>query len=199
MPTSSNLIKLNNKVVLASASPRRKQLLSLIINEFDICPSGYDESEITIRNPNDYVTKLAYQKAHYVAKNQFDNSVVIGADTCVVLDNEILNKPESKEHAFEMLKKLSGNTHQVFTGLSLIHLSENKIFNSFKKTDVTFRNLTDNEIKEYIKTGSPMDKAGAYGIQDDFGAVFVSKINGCYYNIVGLPLELLYKELKNFN
>jgi septum formation protein len=107
-----------------------------------------------------------------------------------------LHKPKDCNEAFEILKNLSGRTHQVYTGITLINNYSQKIINEYSKTDVTFRELSDDEIYAYIESGSPMDKAGAYGIQDDFGAVFVRHINGCYYNIVGLPIELFYRMLK---
>jgi septum formation protein len=116
----------------------------------------------------------------------------------VVIDDMILNKPSDPEDAFRILKILSGNTHKVYTGLSIVESVSQNWITDFQTTEVTFRELSDEEIWLYIEGGSPMDKAGAYGIQDDFGALFVSHINGCYYNIVGLPVQLLYMMLKRF-
>jgi septum formation protein len=126
------------------------------------------------------------------------DAIVIGADTIVVIDDEILNKPKSENDAKEMLRRLSGRTHTVFTGVSVVRTDVENPITNYKATEVTFRDLTDREIELYVSTGSPMDKAGAYGIQDDIGAVFISHINGCYYNIVGLPLELLYGMMQQF-
>jgi len=198
MSTSPNLINFDKKIILASASPRRQELLKLIVPEFEVCPSDFDESLISLRKPSNYVTELAFQKANFISNNQSVDSIIIGFDTCVVLDGEIMNKPIDKIDAYYMLKKLSNNRHQVFTGISIINKTVNRtneIIKTYKKTDVKFRELFDEEIVAYIDTGSPLDKAGAYGIQDDFGAVFVEEIRGCYYNIVGLPLELLFSKL----
>jgi len=114
----------------------------------------------------------------------------------VVLDGVIINKPKDKKDAEKILKKLSGNTHIVYTGFAIFNSKNNKTIFDYETTEVTFRKLDKQEILDYIETGSPMDKAGAYGIQDDFGAVFIEKIHGCYYNVVGLPLQKLYKRLK---
>ena len=125
------------------------------------------------------------------------DAIVIGSDTTVVLDGQVLNKPIDADDAVSMLRRLSGRTHTVHTGLALFGrgrgLSSRR---ASRATDVTFRDLSDEEIRAYVGTGSPLDKAGAYGIPDDFGAVFVSRVEGCYYTIVGLPLELLYTELR---
>jgi septum formation protein len=190
--------KINLNFVLASKSPRRKQLLKLLGIDFEILPSDIDEN-ISETIPENFALQLAEKKSIDIA-NKNAGKIIIGADTIVVLNNEIINKPENKDNAYEILTKLSGNTHQVITGICIARNLSGKTayLSDFEKTDVTFRNLEKKEIIEYINTGSPMDKAGAYGIQDDFGAVFVSKINGCYYNIVGLPLHLLYLKLLEF-
>ena len=194
-----SLLKIDKKFILASKSPRRKKLLGQIGIKFEIMESNVDEKEHPLDiSPQDYAEQLAFKKAEDVANRINIQAIVLGADTIVVLNNEILNKPEDKQDAFNILKKLSGNTHLVITGIALIDTSTGEQIVTSQKTEVTFRNLTDEEIEAYIETCSPMDKAGAYGIQDDFGAVFISHINGCYYNIVGLPLELLYRELKKF-
>jgi len=191
------LLNINKPFILASKSPRRKKLLEQLGFELTIMPASINENDIDENiPPADYVMELSSRKARKVAANISENSIVLGSDTTVVLDRKIINKPQSKDHAFEMLNMLSGNTHKVFTGITLIDTENNKMISDFSETDVTFRKLEDNEIWAYIDTGSPMDKAGAYGIQDDFGAVFVNHIVGCYYNIVGLPLEKFYVTLK---
>lgn len=193
------LLNLRIPLILASQSPRRKKLLSQLGFDFQIIPSEVDESKFSHSSvPADYVVQLSLQKALDVANRQKENSIVVGADTIVVLDGKIMEKPTDKDDAFRMLKSLSGRTHTVYTGIALIETPSLKSVTAFQQTEVTFRELEDDEINAYIATGSPMDKAGAYGIQDDFGAVFISEIHGCYYNIVGLPLELLYSTLKNF-
>ena len=130
-----------------------------------------------------------------MAKKIVKRGIIITADTIVVLDNQIIGKPKNKKDAERILKKLSGRTHKVYTGFSVFNSVNGKIITEYEKTFVKFRELNKKEIVDYISTGSPMDKAGAYGIQDDFGAVFVEKINGCYYNVVGLPLTKVYKSL----
>ncbi len=191
-----NLIKYYGKFILASASPRRRKLLELLGIDFSVMAADIDEEEHNNgSDPIFYVTNLAELKAKKIAESINFPAIVIGADTIVVLNGEIINKPNDKLDAYRILRKLSGKTHQVFTGIVLIETNSNRKLIDCKETKVTFRHLTDDEINSYIATGSPLDKAGAYGIQDDFGAVFVSHIEGCYYNIVGLPLELLYRKI----
>ncbi len=193
----AKLLKMNKPFILASKSPRRKTLLEQLGFEFSVKPASIDENNIPMDTaPAEYVMELSSRKARKVASLIKEDSVILGSDTIVVLKGKIINKPHSKDHAFEMLSMLSGNTHKVFTGITLIDSGKKNMLTDFAETDVTFRKLDDDEILAYIETGSPMDKAGAYGIQDDFGAVFVSHIVGCYYNIVGLPLERLYVTLK---
>nr|HPI37597.1 Maf family protein [Ignavibacteriaceae bacterium] len=121
--------------------------------------------------------------------------IYITADTIVVYKNKVLNKPVDENDAYKMLSFLSNKTHTVYTGFCIFNSVNNKLINDFEKTDITFRKLGKDEIWDYIKSGSPMDKAGAYGIQDDYGAVFIKKINGCYYNVVGLPLTKVYQSI----
>jgi len=187
-------------LVLGSGSPRRSHLLHQIGLQFSVHPSTIDESTFSVEgvNPSDYVQSLAEAKALDVAMQYPDAVIVLGADTVVVLDDKILGKPLDRNDAYTMLKSLSGRTHTVYTGIALVDSLTLKITKDVARTEVTFRELYDKEITDYIATGSPMDKAGAYGIQDDFGAVFISHIVGCYYNIVGLPLELFYRTLRNF-
>ncbi len=140
------------------------------------------------------VKRLAREKLSK-ARKQVENGIIISADTIVVLETEILGKPRNESEAKKMLKKLSGKTHTVYTGFAVHNSINDKTITDYEKTLVTFRKLGGKEIENYVKTGSPMDKAGAYGIQDDFGAVFVKKINGDYYNVVGLPIAGLYMNL----
>ncbi len=190
-------------IILASGSPRRKLLLRQINFNFTVQISTAKEDYDPTKNPAVIVKELALRKAQQVADkyNQTD-ALIIGADTIVVLENTILEKPATKDEAHEMLTKLSGNTHQVLTGVALIKNvdlgNKQQAFTFVERTDVTFGELDDFEMQEYVQTGSPMDKAGAYGIQDDWGALFVEKINGDYYNVVGFPLHAFYKNMKSF-
>jgi len=176
--------------ILASQSPRRKQLLKLLGLNFKVFHPQIEENHKG-EKPLTYAKKLAEEKAE-AANRKFKNKIIIAADTIVVIDNHILEKPISENDAMRMLKTLSGRTHIVYTAICVINQLNGKKITDYEKTFVTFRKLNPAEIDEYIKTGSCMDKAGAYGIQDDLGAVFVSKVNGCYYNVVGLPLQKLY-------
>jgi septum formation protein len=176
--------------ILASQSPRRKKLLKLLGLNFKIFHPQIEENHKG-EKPLTYAKKLAEEKAE-AANRKFKNKIIIAADTIVVIDNHILEKPISENDAKRMLKTLSGRTHIVYTAICVINQLNGKKITDYEKTFVTFRKLNPAEIDEYIKTGSCMDKAGAYGIQDDLGAVFVSKVNGCYYNVVGLPLQKLY-------
>ncbi|MCS7228632.1 MAG: nucleoside triphosphate pyrophosphatase [Candidatus Kryptonium sp.] len=191
------MLKINKLVVLASASPRRQILLKQIGLNFIVHPSGVDENSIHSLPPEAYVLTLSRKKAIEVAKN-YNDALIISADTIVVLDGEIINKPKDSEDAKNMLRKLSGKTHKVYTGFTILDTKTNKIYSDFEVTDVKFREIDEEEIEEYVATGSPLDKAGAYGIQDDYGAVFVEKINGCFYNVVGFPLTKFYLAMKKF-
>lgn len=186
------------KLILASGSPRRHELLKYIRDDFKIVVGNFDESTVPFTgNFGEYVKALSKGKALEVANAIGEDAIVIGADTIVAFEGAVLGKPKDENHAFEMLKSLSGNTHFVYSGISVIKKSENKIISDFVCTKITFSNLTDSEIWEYIKTGDPLDKAGAYGIQGKAG-VFVEKVEGCYYNVVGLPLNRLKNVLQNF-
>jgi septum formation protein len=194
-----DLLNLDKKIILASKSPRRRKLLEQIGLTFDIVTSDIDEKEQTTDiAPDEYAKQLAMKKAFAVAGKINEDAIVIGADTIVVLDGKILNKPADAADARKMLGMLSGNTHTVYTGVALVDTETGRVNFAVKGTKVTFRQLGEKEIAAYVATGSPLDKAGAYGIQDDFGAVFISHIEGCYYNIVGLPLEMLYGMLADF-
>jgi len=191
------LINLKKPLILASKSPRRRKLLASLGLEFDVIESNYMEDKINnIHDFKQYAIHSAFNKANEVASRIEKPAIVLGADTIVVFQNEILHKPKDKAEAYSILSRLSNNTHTVYTGISLIDTETKNNVNDVQTTEVSFRKLDDDEIWAYIATGSPMDKAGAYGIQDDFGAVFVNHINGCYYNIVGLPLEMFYGLLK---
>lgn len=191
----NQLINLKYPLLLASQSPRRRFLLSLLGLEFDVTSVEINEVKFASLLPSDIVCELAERKAIEASK-LFDKHIIITADTLVFLDNEVLTKPTNREDAYRILKLLSGRTHQVYTGIAILDPKTKSMLIEFEKTDVTIRNLEDEEIWGYINSGSPMDKAGAYGIQDDFGAVFVERIEGDYYNVVGLPLCKLYKMLK---
>jgi len=130
------------------------------------------------------------------AKKKVQNGIIITADTIVVLDKKVIGKPKNYKDAIKILLMLSGRVHTVYTGFCVLNQKKNKLITDFEKTKVEFRLLSKDEIIDYVDGGSPMDKAGAYGIQDDFGAVFVKQINGCYYNVVGLPLTKLYNALR---
>ena len=198
MHNIEKLIKLNKPLILASKSPRRRKLLATLGFEFEVIESNYKEDKINnIYDFKQYAINTALNKANEVAVRTSNDAIILGADTIVVLDNEILHKPKDKAEAYTILRTLSDKTHSVHTGIALIASVTKKIITDIQTTEVTFRKLDEEEIWAYIATGSPMDKAGAYGIQDDFGAVFVKHINGCYYNIVGLPLEMLYAMLKS--
>ena len=173
--------------VLASKSPRRKELLQKIGINAQIIPANIDEDAYKKLSPEKMVTQLAIVKAADVARSLRKNTFVIGADTCVSLDGKIFGKPNSIEDAENMLKMLSGKTHQVYTGYAVINCTDGTAISRYCTTDVTFRELAEKEIKAYVKSREPMDKAGAYGIQGK-GAVFVKKIDGDYSNVVGLPI-----------
>lgn len=192
----NELLKLDCPLILASASPRRKKLLEQLGFNFTILPADIDENNLNGIPPVEHVKILANRKAESIAERISYPAIILAADTIVVLGDNIINKPINTDDAINMLKSLSGRTHTVYTGITLSNTANGRQITDYKQTDVTFRDLSESEIRAYVDTGSPMDKAGAYGIQDDFGAVFVNHIVGCYYNIVGLPLELLYSRLK---
>lgn len=165
--------------------------------QFQVLETGIDETFDSSKGVNENVEWIAYEKARNAGEN-IQNGIIIGADTVVVLGNDILGKPKSFDEAVEMLSRLSGQTHLVYTGFCLIDKPSNLFVSAHEITKVTFRRLEAIEIEEYVKAGSPMDKAGAYGIQDDYGAVFVERIEGCYYNVVGFPLAKFYLVMQEF-
>lgn len=185
------------KFILASASESRKDLLSRIVSNFEVKISNFDEEKVEVStNIENYVKTLAEGKAKDVALNCDNDSIIIGADTIVVIGDNILGKPKDKNHAFEMLKLLSNNVHRVYSGVAVINNQKNIMKSECLYTEVYFSEISDDEIWRYIESGECLDKAGAYGIQG-YGGVFAEKINGCYYNVVGLPLNLLNKMIKN--
>jgi len=195
----NTLLRLPLPLVLASQSPRRQALLRHVGFTFDVVVPNIDEDAVSTQmEPAEYVAHLATLKAQRGAALVLRPSIVIGSDTTVVLDGMVLNKPTDAADAVRMLTMLSGRTHTVYTGIALLDSRTMYCATAVRATLVTFRDLDAIEIQSYVDSGSPLDKAGAYGIQDDFGAVFVSRVEGCYYTIVGLPLELLYTELRAF-
>ena len=184
------------ELVLASQSPRRRELLKLIKEDFVICPDDSPEIVDEKLSPWELVLNLSMVKCINVSEKFSDDAVVIGADTVVAIDDTILGKPDSVEDAYSMLKSLSGNKHSVYTGVSVMCRKTGKVINFYEKTDVFFYELSDEEIKKYIETKEPMDKAGAYGIQEK-GGLFVKKVDGDYNNVVGLPVARLARILNN--
>ena len=190
-----NMLKTNQTIYLASKSPRRKKLLKLLNLDFKSFSVDLHEEILDGEHPIKTVKRLANDKMN-LAIQRVDKGIILTADTIVVLKKKIIGKPKSRKDAEKILSELSGETHQVYTGFVIYNLDNGKKIIDYEKTSVTFRDLNRKEIVDYIKTGSPLDKAGAYGIQDDFGAVFIKKINGCYYNVVGLPLSKVFDSLK---
>ena len=188
------MIPTTTKIYLASKSPRRKKLLEQINLHPEILHCHFDEEFNSTQKPSSIAKNLAIQKLD-VAKKLNKNGIIITADTIVVINGKVLGKPDSQLHAIKMMKNLSGKKHFVYTGFCVFNSLNDKMINDYEKTEVTFRKLKISEIKEYVAGGSPMDKAGAYGIQDDYGAIFIEKINGCFYNVVGLPLTKVYQAI----
>tara|TARA_B110000003_G_scaffold131349_1_gene133469 strand:- start:12 stop:608 length:597 start_codon:yes stop_codon:yes gene_type:complete len=189
------LLKISN--ILASSSPRRKKLLEKIGLSFSIEESNVVEKLTLDLPPHKIAKHWAREKAKNVSTNNI-NSIVIGADTIVNFENFVFGKPKNEEESIKMLKFLSGKTHQVITGVSLIYNSLNMEYTFHNLTQVTFQSYGEEEILQYIETEKPYDKAGSYGIQDSF-AKHVQSINGCYYNVVGLPLSSFYYFYKKLN
>lgn len=183
-----------SRIILASASPRRRELMELAGYDFEVICADIIEIVPENATPQEAVMSLALQKAQAVAA-EHKEAVVIGSDTVVALDGKILGKPHSEQGACEMLRLLSGKTHKVFTGVAIV--CGDKVKNFFDETDVEFYLLGDEEIKKYVATGEPMDKAGAYGIQGK-GSVLVKKINGDFFNVMGLPIAKLYREMSDY-
>jgi len=188
------MIDTNLPIYLASKSPRRKKLLKQLGIKFKSISIDLNEEIFDGEHPIQTVKRIALHKFEH-ALLRVNKGILITADTIVVLNKKIIGKPKNKKDAFRILRMLSNKKHVVYTGYVVANLSNLKIIINYEKTFVSFNKLTDKEIKDYIDSGSPMDKAGAYGIQDDFGAVFIKEIKGCYYNVMGLPLAKLYKSL----
>jgi len=186
----------SREIILASKSPRRAQLLRQIGFAVQVRPSLIEESFQDGEDPAQHVRRLARAKAWQVA-GAVRSGIVIGADTVVVLDDLILGKPRTREEAAEMLQKLSGRTHRVYTGFALVQRPGRRELADHETTSVSFRPLIEEEIRDYVASGAPMDKAGAYGIQDR-SALFVSGIEGCFYNVVGFPLTRFYLRYLSF-
>ena len=192
---------MRKRVILASASPRRKEILERLSVKFEVMVADVDENAEVTKEPSNYVCKTAKKKADAVAKKLADkdkkNLIIIAADTAVYCD-KILGKPKDKDQAEGMLRMMSGKTHQVYTGVAIISYDKNGQADAFDfadKTDVTMWELSDYEIDQYIASGEGFDKAGGYGIQGQ-AAWFIKKINGDYLNVVGLPVSRIHQELK---
>ena len=184
------------KLILASQSPRRRELLRQVGIACTVDPSGIDESVLPGEVPAQFAKRVALDKARDIAKRH-KSGIVLGADTIVLIDGDILGKPGSAAEAVSMLTRLSGRTHVVMTAVALVDAATGKSAAEVETTEVVMRALTEAEIEAYVATGEPMDKAGAYGIQGR-AALFVEGVNGCFFNVVGLPLARLDRMLKGF-
>lgn len=189
------------RIILASASPRRKMLLEQIGLEFEVVSSNVDETVANKKVPAEVVKELAFRKAkavsNFMSGDGTSDKFIIGADTIVVKDGAVLGKPENEAEARQMLSMLKDSWHEVLTGLSIIRVTNGQAVTDYERTRVKMKDLTDSEIQAYINSGEPKDKAGAYGIQGK-GALLVEKIEGCYFNVVGLPIFRLVEMLKSF-
>lgn len=184
------------KIILASGSPRRKEILSnLVGNSFDTAKSNYKEDNSLNLAPEKLVMKHSSMKAKDVAENH-SNCIIIAADSLVVLDGNVLGKPKTESRAREMLKSLSGKTVKVITGVSIIDSEKSLTITDFESTTVFFKSMNDEEIDLYIKSKEPLDKAGAFGIQG-LGGIFIERINGCYFNVMGFPVFKINKMLNS--
>lgn len=185
------------KLILASGSPRRAEILNSVGWKFTKDSADIDETEMPDEKPEDYVRRLAREKAEAVAA-KYSDAIVLGADTTVVIDNQIIGKPVDLEEARRMIKMLSGNWHEVLTGVALVQVTnyELQITNVvIQKTRVKFVEMSDEEIEFLVQFGEPLDKAGAYAVQAQ-AALFIEKIEGDYWNVVGLPINLVYESFK---
>lgn len=189
------MIKTKIPIYLASKSPRRRKLLKQLGIKFKAFSVNSPEDFLDGEHPVRCVKRIALEKME-LAKHKVNRSIIITADTIVVLNHKVIGKPVTRTDAIKILSQLSGKVHTVYTGFCVLNQKTGVMVIDYEKTEVEFRKLMKDEIIDYVDGGSPMDKAGAYGIQDDFGAVFVKRINGCYYNVVGLPLTKLYKALR---
>ncbi len=183
-------------IILASASPRRRQLLEKIGLRFEVEPSNYEENMHSLLEPHELAQKISLEKAGAVA-SKHKNAIVIAADTFVVFGGQILGKPHTEREARDMLEAMSGKSHSVITGFTVIDTETNKTLSKSVETKIHIRGLTLAEINAYVKSKEPLDKAGAYAIQG-LGAIFVERIEGDYFNVIGLPLSALTEALKEF-
>lgn len=189
---------MSKNIILASNSPRRKELLRNLGIEFSVVSSEFDEKLDDSMHPYELACHLALEKAKDVARKGYDNAIIIAADT-LVIHNKILGKPKSLNEAYIMLKSLSGNVHEVVTGVALLDEYNNIQITDYEMTKVYFRKISDEEINRYISTGESMDKAGAYGIQGK-ASLFIEKIDGDFFNVMGLPIYKLGKMMQqHFN
>ncbi len=184
------------EIVLASESPRRFELLKMIGLDFKVRPSHIEELNRNNLSPVEYVIENAQMKGKVVAEKA-PRAIVISADTIVVYKSEILEKPHDESHAREILRRLSDNTHEVITGFGITYLHKDKTVFDYEKTKVTFRNLSQGEIRAYVNSGEPFDKAGGYGAQG-MGSLLIKKVDGCFFNVVGLPLAKFFFTLDKF-
>jgi len=185
------------RLILASKSPRRRELLKLLGHPFESISSDIEEHTVPGENPAEHVTRLSEMKARAVGADHKD-CIVIGSDTIVELDGDILEKPESETEAVSMLMRLQSRTHTVYTGFALFNPDTGKAVSSYETTRVTMREFGHNLARRYVDTGEPLDKAGGYGIQG-YGAVLIEGIDGCYFNVMGLPLARLMEMLYDFS
>ncbi len=186
-------MKIVPKIILASRSPRRSALLRQMGFQFEIRSKEISESSVMVTDPIDRVIQLSRKKAEAVLV-EVEDGLIVGADTIVCIDKKIFGKPKSPKEAKSMLQSLSGKTHEVFTGFTILETGGRSV-SDYEMTRVTFRKLDGWEIDDYVNSGEPLDKAGAYGIQDSSG-LFVDRIEGCFYNVVGFPLTRFYEALK---
>jgi septum formation protein len=183
------------RLILASRSPRRRELLRQAGFDFDVRPSSVEETTSPSETPEESARRAAREKALEVAASAPPESLVLGADTVVVADGEILGKPANASDAARMLRLLSGVTHRVITGVCIVRAPDRVEALAHETTFVTFRSLDNDELQDYLASGEPFDKAGAYGIQG-LASKFVTRVEGCYFNVVGLPVALVYELLK---
>ncbi|MCK5759168.1 MAG: septum formation inhibitor Maf [Clostridiales bacterium] len=182
------------RLILASGSPRRAEMMARITSEFRIMVPDIDETMTDSESPSEMVERLALEKAQVIIKKTNGEFPVLAADTIVVHDR-VLGKPTDEEDAYRMLRELADDSHYVITGVAIIHPGNSKSVSFTEKTEVFFGSISNSEIRAYVKGGEPMDKAGAYGIQGA-GGCFITKINGCFYNVMGFPLNRIYTNLK---
>lgn len=194
---NSALLPTKARVLLASNSPRRRQLLAMILPDFGLAEMhDIDETYPPTVPPEQVPAYLSQLKSRAYAHQLVPDEIIITADTVVISEGKILGKPHSTQQAVDMLKSLMGKTHTVVTGVTLASLSNSLTFS--EKTNVTFATLSEPEIRAYVETYNPLDKAGSYGIQEWIGCAAITGIEGCFYNVMGLPMNSLYRHLRNF-